>query len=41
MNQNIEVESWGEYKSNEFMSFFQMHGIKKKYIIANTPNKMG
>jgi hypothetical protein len=29
MNQNIEVESWGEYKSNEFMSFFQMHGIKK------------
>jgi transposase InsO family protein len=31
----------GGYKSNEFMNFSEMHGIKRQYIKANIPQQNG
>jgi hypothetical protein len=31
----------GGYESNEFMNFFEMHDIKRQYIIADIPQQNG
>jgi transposase InsO family protein len=38
---SLRSDNGGEFTSNEFMEFCSEHGIKRKFLVARTPQKNG